>query len=109
MKRGNSLALVVPDPAARPGDRFLNRVARRYVAVGDAIYYVERSTDADELAATWRAAAFAAGRMAIVTDAGLDRPRAGEAALEKAAAGAALVVFEAYDGEGALFFERRSS
>jgi hypothetical protein len=108
MTEDDLLGLVVPDPMPRPGDPFLKRARTPYVEVGDGIYYVERSAEVERLAAVWRSAASAAGQMGVVT-AGLKHMTSDELDLKQVVAEAKLVVFEAYDGVGALFFERNSA
>jgi hypothetical protein len=103
MVEGEDRVLVAPDPMGRPGDPFLTRVDTPYVTVGDGIYYVGRSPDIEALAAVWRAAASAAGQMAIVTGASVDTS-ANKLNLDEAARMTTALAFAAYDGLGALFF-----
>ncbi len=95
--------MLAPDPMAAPGDAFLERVRTPYLTVDEGIYYAERSSDHDALAGIWRAAASAAGQMAVVTEEGVDTST-GELDLERAARATVALAISAYDGSGALFF-----
>jgi hypothetical protein len=107
MTRDGPTACVVPDPMARPGDRGLRRGQTPYIVVDDGVYYVERERDPDRLRIAWAWAGSASGMMGFVTTAPPDSAAPTHEHLRAAAARATLIVFEAYDGEGALFFERR--
>jgi len=97
--------LIVPDPAAHPNDRFLTSVQVEYLTAADAVYYVARRPGATTRR-VWREATFAAGQLGFVTTAGLPSTDIDERDLEAAAEQARLLVVEAYDGEGFIFFER---
>jgi hypothetical protein len=71
------------------------------------VYYPAPSGEPTALAETWRLASFAAGQMAILTARPVPRAGASAGHLKDAAYAAVLVVYEAYDGEGAIFFERQ--
>jgi hypothetical protein len=98
--------LLVPDPMARPGDPFLKRETIRHIVVGDGVYYVEGSAETERLVTGWRAGSSAAGQMAVVSSVSQDLMR-DELDLQRAADASVLLMFEAYDGYGALFFARR--
>lgn len=106
MTREDPATWVVPDPLAKPGDRFLARVGVAWFAVDHAVYYVERSPVPERLAATWRQASSAAGQLGLVTT--HEVARNGPADLERVAGDAILIVVTAYDGDGVLLLERRS-
>ena len=107
MSRDASAACVVPDPMGRPGDPFLWRTQAPYMVIEDGVYYVERERNPDRLSIAWDSAASAAGQMGLVTTASPDSAEPTHEQLLGAAARATLIVVEAYDGEGALFFARR--
>lgn len=107
MHRDGPTAFVIPDPMGRPGDRLLARAQAPYIVVGDGVYYVEREPDPDRLSTAWAWSGSASGQMGFVTTAPPDSAMPTQEHLLAAAVQATLVVFEAYDGEGALFFERR--
>jgi hypothetical protein len=107
MTRDGPTAFVVPDPMARPGDRGLRRAQAPYIVIDDGVYYVERERDPDRVRLAWAWSGSAAGMMGFVTTAPPDSAAPTHEHLLAAAARATLLVFEAYDGEGALFFERR--
>lgn len=94
---GSSAVWLVPDPMARPGDPLLANV----VVIGDGVYYAARGRQPGELAAAWRAASSAAGRIAVVTNLA-DITTATQRDLFEAGRSARLIVVDAYDGEGAL-------
>jgi hypothetical protein len=106
MTHDGPTACVVPDPMGRPGDPFLRRAQTPYIVVDDGVYYVERERDPDRLRTAWASAGSAAGQMGLVTTAPPDSAAPTHEHLLAAAAQATLIVFEAYDGEGALLFER---
>lgn len=107
MERIGESSLVVPDSLAKPGDAFLggNRTDD-IVIVGGGVYYVGRSANQEELEATWRKASSSAGQLGLVTSRSL-APAASEDDLRSAGEHAELIVLTAYDGEGAVYFERR--
>jgi hypothetical protein len=100
---GDGRVLLAPDPMGTPGDAFLEGVNTPYLIVDDAIYYVAQSSDVEVLASAWRAAASAAGQMAVVTEEGVDMSNA-ELDLQRAARATVALAISAYDGLGALFF-----
>jgi hypothetical protein len=104
MTRENPATWLVPDPMAKPGDRFLARVDVAWFAAGDSVYYVERSPVLERLAATWKQANSAVGQLGLVTT----HEVAQLPDLEGVANEAILIVVTAYDGDGVLLLERRS-
>jgi hypothetical protein len=107
MARRQRSVWLVPDSLARPGDPFLTSVQTSYFAVGDAVYYWERSTEVRRLMQTWARGASAAGQIAIVTPTHIDWGAVREPELDVAAEQATLVVVSAYDGDGAIIFTRK--
>jgi hypothetical protein len=107
MTREMTAVWLAPDPMAKPQDRFLDDVHRRWFAVDDAVYYVERSPAIDDLKAVWRQTGSAAGQMGLVTTYELPVSALDSEDLNGAASNAVLVVVSAYDGDGVLLLERR--
>jgi hypothetical protein len=99
-------AWLVPDPLARPDDRFLMDVEVEYHGLDDAVYYVGRTAETERLAAVWRQAGSAAGQIEIVTTHALPASELDTDDLRSAAARAVLIVMSAYDGDGVLFLEK---
>jgi hypothetical protein len=93
---------IVPDPAAGPGDRFLDGVAHQ--AVADAVYYMERTHERSVIARLWQQAATATDRMGLVAQRGLASEHWN--AFAEIVAGVELLVVGAYDGDGVIFVER---
>jgi hypothetical protein len=99
---GPTAVWLVPDPMARPGDPFLANVAVVHVDIGDGVSYVARGRRPGELAAAWRAASSACGRIGVVTNLP-DTTTSTQTDVLEAGRSARLVVVDAYDGEGALY------
>jgi hypothetical protein len=98
---------VVPDPMARPTDRFLADSPVRPVVIDDGVYYAEARAIPHRLADAWAAAASAAGNLGLVTTEAPDGQTAAAPDLQRIAEGTQLLVVTAYDGEGLAFFTRR--
>jgi hypothetical protein len=102
---GPSAIWLVPHPAARPSDPFLTAYGRRYLQSEEAVYLACRDPTAEEVLATWQLAAFAAGRIGVVTTMAEHDPLS-MVDLHEAARGVRLIVTDAYDGEGFLCYSR---
>ena len=98
----------MPDPLSSRNDPFLCQVNVPWIALDDAIYYLEDDRDPQRLAAAWKQAASASGALGLVTDAPLGRDTATPDSLASAAQRATLLVVGAYDGDGVIVFERRT-
>lgn len=98
---GPTAVWLVPDPMARPGDPLLANIDVVHLEIGDGVYYVACGRRPGELAAAWRAASSACGRIGVVINLP-DTITATQSDLLEAGRSYGLVVVDAYDGEGAL-------
>jgi hypothetical protein len=96
-------AFLAIDAMAKPGDGALARTGAPYAPMGETIIYPVYEPDAEQIRAAWLWSGSAAGQVGFVCPHAPGSPFDADTI----ATTTTLVVFAAYDGEGALVLTRR--
>lgn len=105
LREAPGATFVAVDGMGRAGDAFLARVEIPYILVRDTIVYPVPEPDRERVARVWDATSTLPSQVALLTAHAPSADGGDPAAMIDAAT---LVIFGAYDGEGAIVFRRRS-